>query len=459
MTGINQRLFWKLYLTLLTSLTIVAVLMGGLWWWLGPLSQERWGAFRIHIVDQLVTKQDYPAGALADTIRRLGDEIGSDISLYDVDGTLLASRGTPITAPQTSKDAGWRPNLFTRIDLPDGRAVLVRLQHFAKSRIWGIVLAILVVAGGVGLGAFPLTARLTRRLENLRAGMERWGQGDVWVRVDDRGCDEVASVARTFNTTATRLNTLLLSQKALLANASHELRSPLTRLRMAVDLWVGNPEQIRRDEIIRNLAELDQLVEEILLCSRLDHSGATIGAMDRIDLLGLAAEEAARVGATLDGEPVDIIGNETLLRRLVRNLLENGLEHGRPPVSIVISRHGDTEARIVVDDRGNGVPPEERERIFEPFYRPGGRSEAGGGWGLGLSLVRQIAEHHAGSVICDSHEGLGSRFIVTLAAESQAQPDKAQPDTPATLASINTDTVRRAARTSPDIEALKPIGS
>jgi signal transduction histidine kinase len=138
-------------------------------------------------------------------------------------------------------------------------------------------------------------------------------------------------------------------------------------------------------EIVRNLAESDQLVEEILLASRLDHAGPAAASAIPVDLLGLAAEEAARIGADATcvsdgGEPVEIDGDATLLRRLIRNLLENAAKHGRPPITIAVTRR-EAMARIVVADAGEGIAAAERERVFEPFYRPAGRSESSGGWG------------------------------------------------------------------------------
>ena len=278
---------------------------------------------------------------------------------------------------------------------------------------------VLIVVGGVGLAAFPITARLTRRLEGLRSRVERWGAGALSTRVDVVGDDEVAVVARTFNAAAERVEALLKSQKALLANASHELRSPLARLRMAIELWLDRPDPKIHEEITRNIREIDQLSEEILLASRLDHAGSTIERPAAVDLLGLAAEEAVRVDASFDVlpiglNPVEIQGDAALLRRLVRNLLENAARHGSPPVCISVERHEEA-VRIVVSDRGPGIAPSERERVFEPFYRPAGHGESSGGWGLGLSLVRQIAKGHGGRVFCDAAPGGGARFVVDLA--------------------------------------------
>src|SRR5947209_8864883 len=171
-----------------------------------------------------------------------------------------------------------------------------------------ILSMVLIAAGGVGLAAFPITARLTRRLEGLRSGVERWGEGALSLRVDVVGDDEVAVVAAAFNAAAGRIESLLSAQKSLLANASHELRSPLSRLRMAIELWLAKPGPELLAEIQRNLAESDLLVDEILLASRLDYAGPAPPSGAVVDLTGLAAEEAARfepgvASLAEDGEP------------------------------------------------------------------------------------------------------------------------------------------------------------
>jgi signal transduction histidine kinase len=417
MIVVRRRLFWKVYLTLLASLIAVAILMGLFWRVVGEASHERLGAFRIHLSDQMIPQRDEPPGALSQAVGRLGDEIGADISVYDPQGALIASRGLPIALAPPARDLlGGGPRII-RIDLSDGRAVLAHPRPPGAHPGLRFLTMMLIVAGGVALAAFPITARLTRRLEGLRSGVERWGAGALSLRLDDSGHDEVAVVAGAFNSAAARVEELLNSQKALLANASHELRSPLARLRLAVELWFAQPGAEMHAEIVRNLAEIDQLVEEILLASRLDYAGPA-ARLAPVDLLGLAAEEAARfeacVAAPPEGAgPVEIEGDAKLLRRLIRNLLENAAKHGAPPIEVAVTRSAD-KARIVVCDHGPGIAPAERERVFEPFYRPAGRAESSGGWGLGLSLVRQIARRHGGDVACEDEPGGGSRFVVEL---------------------------------------------
>ena len=289
---------------------------------------------------------------------------------------------------------------------------------------WMLGLAGLVVMAVL----FPVARRLTQRLEALQRGVQRWGEGDLSARLPEGGQDEVADLSRRFNAAAERVQSLmasqaalLQSQKSLLANASHELRSPLARIRMAVELSGTQGSPAARDEIQRSITELDQLVDEILLASRLDAREADMGTVESVDLIGLLAEECARVGAVFElpectGEVV-VPGVARLLRRAVRNLLENAVRHGRrtgrAEVVAQLSLQGG-HAVLHIDDRGPGVPPDQRERIFEPFYRLPGASEREGGVGLGLALVRQIAARHGGSVACDNREGGGARFTLRL---------------------------------------------
>jgi two-component system, OmpR family, sensor kinase len=259
--------------------------------------------------------------------------------------------------------------------------------------------------------------RLTMRLEGLRRGVERWGEGDLSTRLPVQGHDEVAFLALRFNHAAQRVENLLKANKSLLANASHELRSPLARIRMGLELMDPEPSPRSRDEITRNIGELDQLIDEILLASRLDAREADIGTFESVDLTGLVAEESARSGAEMDeaesAHAVVVPGVPKLLRRAVRNLLENGRRYSNGPVTVNLRRHGD-QAIVRVCDRGPGVPEPERERIFEPFYRLRGASEREGGVGLGLALVRSIAQRHHGSARCESNPGGGACFVLML---------------------------------------------
>ena len=293
---------------------------------------------------------------------------------------------------------------------------------------------ILVIVGlAVALGAYPIIRRLTLRLEALQRGVERWGAGDLSARVNSNGHDEVAFLAARFNNAAERIETLMNSHKALLANASHELRSPLARIRMSLELMGADAASPQRIEISRSIRELDQLIDEILLASRLDARQSDAEPFEALDLTGLAAEECARVHAELNAQfsaelvtrpgpdaashSLTVQGSPRLLRRLIRNLLENARRYSTGEVSLELSQSGtgrQAVAVITVNDRGPGVPLAQRERIFEKFYRLPGASEREGGVGLGLALVRSICERHGGTVRCEERVGGGASFVVTL---------------------------------------------
>jgi signal transduction histidine kinase len=223
--------------------------------------------------------------------------------------------------------------------------------------------------------------------------------------VQVQGKDEIAYLTAQFNESAARIEALVGAHKTLLANASHELRSPLARLRMGLELLREAPSDGLHAEMRRSIAELDQLIEEILLASRLDAANPSQRpSHEPIDMLGLLAEECASVGATLDASPDahgadPIQGDAKLLRRLVRNLLENAKRYGGQGEITAQWLTGKPHV-LRISDNGPGVPAAERERIFEPFYRSSGASEASGGVGLGLALVKTIATHHQASVRC-----------------------------------------------------------
>jgi signal transduction histidine kinase len=281
----------------------------------------------------------------------------------------------------------------------------------------GLAALLVVLFAAVAAGAWPVVRGLTRRLEALKQGVEAFGAGALHQRVAEEGRDEVASLAASFNRAAVRIEALLRSHQSLLANASHELRSPLARLKMAVamadDAAPGQRERLRQ-EINTNIAELDALVEEVLLASRLDGS-SELGAAAEVDLLALAAEEAARVDAVVQGSAGWVQGHERLLRRAVRNLLENARRYGGGDIEVTLDTRGGS-AELRVCDRGAGVPDVYRERIFEAFFRLPGHAEREGGVGLGLALVRQIAQRHGGSVRCEARAGGGSCFVLLLPA-------------------------------------------
>jgi signal transduction histidine kinase len=329
-------------------------------------------------------------------------------------GRRLAGAG-----PRTGDSAEERPRM--------GRAQAWPMMLPGLSRGAGLAVVLVVLFIAVAAGAYPVVRRLTRRLEALKSGVEHFGAGELSHRVAISGNDEVGAVAASFNVAAARIEALVQSHRSLLANASHELRSPLARMKMAVSMLdkagPAQREQLKR-EIDTNVAELDALVEEVLLASRLDAASETLPS-ERVDLLAVAAEEAARVDAVVEtSSSVFVVGDQRLLHRALRNLLENARRYGGGEVTVLlgsVAAAAESRVEIRVCDRGPGVPAAMRERIFEPFFRLPGHAEQAGGVGLGLALVKQIAERHGGSVHCEAREGGGSCFVIELPAAPGAR--------------------------------------
>jgi signal transduction histidine kinase len=184
---------------------------------------------------------------------------------------------------------------------------------------------------------------------------------------------------------------------------------------MGLEMLGGSVNASARDEVARNIGELDQLIEEILLASRLDAREADLGTVESIDLAGLCAEECARIQAGMDAHGVALVapGVAKLLRRAVRNLLENARKHAQGHVTLSLRQEQDFALIQVIDD-GPGVPLKHQERIFEPFYRLPGASERDGGVGLGLALVKSIAQRHGGSVLCRTPLEGGACFEIRI---------------------------------------------
>lgn len=418
-----RKLYVRIYFAVLASLAVFALAAGLLWRAFGedgPWSQ----AYEVAatLAQNALPPASAPKTEQQAAIEKLAANLRADIALFAPDRSLLAAVGASLSAPEAGRERGgwihrWGGPAWV-VRLPDGRWLEARASRDHWHAPYGLFLVLALLALAVGVGAYPVVRRLTSRLERLQAGVESLGAGELSARVKVEGSDEVARLAESFNRAAGRIEELVGAHKTLLANASHELRTPLARIRMAVELMKESAEPVRKAGLEQDIAELDALIEEILLASRLD-ALKQLEADEDVDLLALAAEECARYeNAELDGEPVTVSGDPRLLRRMLRNLLENAKRHGAPPIKVRVSRAG-YGAEIAVCDHGAGVPEAERERVFDPFYRHTGVEEITGA-GLGLALVRQIARRHGGEARCAPQNGRGSCFIVVLPATARS---------------------------------------
>jgi two-component system, OmpR family, sensor kinase len=415
-----NRLYVRIWLAVIVMVLLLTLLFG--WLWRENADRQRAERAAEQPLREMVVRDARGEIIAKSSTRPGGGGRGLDFELVMPDGTQWFAQVPPPPRAQGGSAA-----------LPRWMESNVQRNPGFMFLLWG------VLAVAVGLGSYPVVRRLTQRLESLQRGVERWGTGDLRARVNEDGADEVAFLGQRFNAAADRIEALVLSHKSLLANASHELRSPLARIRMGIELMSQTPSTASasaafpstalKTELARNISELDALIDEILLSSRLDaaqHSGnVDVGSVETVDMVALVAEECARLQVALDvpqdgrASSLQIRGVPRLLRRMVRNLLENAKRYGGSDVqAMVCASSAPGVVEIHVSDSGPGVPVAERERIFEPFYRSSLASESGGGVGLGLSLVRSIAQTHGGSVVCLGRDGPGASFVVRLAGKS-----------------------------------------
>ncbi|NNE23830.1 MAG: HAMP domain-containing histidine kinase [Rhizobiales bacterium] len=415
---LKRRLRLQIYATIIASLITVVVLTALLWNLFNIDNRDR-DVFQI--AGRLVALTLAPANAPVDrqraAIERLGSELNVNITLFDRNRKLVAANGPPSLppAPSVERSRSYRVHgdPFWALRLDDGRWLVASLAGRSNHRpLLNLALLLGSVALGVGLVSYPFVRRLTGRLERLQAGVQRIGSGDLTARVDVEGRDEIAQLATSFNEAAGKIEKLVGAHRLLLANASHELRTPLSRIRLGIEFLQHKPGPDRTAALQQDIAELDELIDEILLMSRLD-ARSSADLSQEIDLVALVAEECARyAGCTLTGTSPAIPGDVRLLHRLVRNLLDNAVKYGAPPVTADLS-HTQTEAILTISDTGQGIPEGLRDKVFQPFYRAPDKQNIKG-YGLGLALVRQIAEAHGGSAIIVPADEAKSAIRVTL---------------------------------------------
>ena len=410
----GRHLYLKIYGAFLgiSALCILAAGMGV------HLFHDRGGAVppHLHEVAEVFVESlpDDPAQA-EQALRERTEQLELVAALFDDQRREIMSSG-PCPRPKDRVDDHWvhrKGGPFLAVHLRDGRWLVGSTERTGKGGA-SILLLLIPLAGLAAACTYPLARGITRRMENLRRGVDELGAGDLSARVEVCGRDEVAALATSFNQAADRIEALVTSQRHMLASASHELRSPLARLRLSVELLREAEDGEVRDEhlaeAVRNIGELDRLIEDLLLVGRLEARAEPV--REPVELLALAAEEGSRVDAEVGGAEAIVAGDEALLRILLRNLLENADRHGAPPIRVDVTADGG-RVLVTVTDAGSGVSEADRERIFEPFQRPAGEAEEDReGAGLGLSLVRRIAENHGGSARYEP--GDTGRFVVDL---------------------------------------------
>ena len=255
-----------------------------------------------------------------------------------------------------------------------------------------------------------LAVYVTAPLRRMSRSMDRIAAGDLEHRVPVRGNDEGAAMGRSFNAMAERVRGMIVGQKELMAGVSHELRSPLTRMKVSLELLrEGKGAAERIADLEADVDALDAQVEELLLASRIDLGSVPL-ALELLDLAEVAqeawrrvAEQAGAQGTTLQIRCPDdarqLLADRSLVVRLLGNLFENSVRYAGPGTVTVSSERRADRLHITVTDEAPGVEEADLERLFEPFFRADrSRSRKTGAGGLGLMIVRRAVEAHGGSV-------------------------------------------------------------
>jgi signal transduction histidine kinase len=325
-----------------------------------------------------------------------------------------------------------------------GRSVIVAAAspRFAIERDTAAVTRSLAIgfpalAATVGVLTWILVGRALGPVERIRSEVEEITARTLDRRVaEPETTDEVGRLARTMNRMLGRLETSARRQREFVSDASHELRSPLSSVRAELEVALRSPNGAAWPEVAAGVLEeharLERLVEDLLALARSDES--RYGPTAEVDLDHVVHQETRRLRDapidTRDVAPVRLQGSARDLARLVGNLLENAARHARRRIAVELS-HMDGVAVLAVEDDGPGIPPEDRDRVFERFTRlDEGRTRDSGGVGLGLALVRSIAHHHGGTVHVEEGASHGARFVVSLPMAAASAPDRPRDEMP-----------------------------
>ncbi|MEW6120834.1 MAG: ATP-binding protein [Pseudomonadota bacterium] len=285
---------------------------------------------------------------------------------------------------------------------------------------WGALTLLLAFAGG-----WAVVKRINRPLREAADVAARVGRGDFTGRLDEHGPTELAALARAFNRMSTDLGTQEADRTLLLAGLSHDLRTPLTRLRLAVEMQVGDAKE--REAMIRDMDDMDTLSRQFAEFAR-----SEVEAASPVDLDALCHELAA--GFAARGLPVTVrgtLGTSTLpalgLVRSLSNLLENAHRYGQPPVTLELERTADA-LRFCIVDQGAGLADAELETAKRPFWRGNAARTGAQGTGLGLAIVERYARQTGGRLdLSNRNPGLAACLSLPLAGPACPAPPPPQP--------------------------------
>jgi signal transduction histidine kinase len=352
--------------------------------------------------------------------RSIADDLDVSVILSGADRRPIATFGPPCRSSVATAAVVRDGITLGHIDACAGPE---RAGSGGRGGFW-LITPLVLLGGALWAASGAIARRISRPLGDLARVAQEIGSGNLAsrVRLDCQLHGEVGVVGEAINDMAARIERQMADQRELLAAVSHELRTPLARLRLLTEIArdAGVTEKTL-DEVDREVMEIDALVGDLLASSRIDFAAMTLHA--------LGAEEAARralerAGEGQGGEKLEIASpsvrieaDATLLGRALANLIDNAKKHGGGVLCMRVVRRGD-RAAFEVDDAGEGFLEGEEDRVFEPFYHRGEGGREAGSLGLGLALVKRIAEAHRGRVYAINRPGGGARVGIELPAIS-----------------------------------------
>ena len=398
--------------------------------------------------------RDHPDHAEAVRAWLMSEYRMASFSVFAADGTPITSSVPPAEEDVSLADVDWEeprtlPSGATVVPLSDSDGnrfyAVVSDNAPAELRAWldaedysfFLLIAVVFITISMVLGY-----RIVRPVEQMTRAARAIAAGSLHQRSGVVRGDEIGELARAFDTMASRNTQLLLAQQTLLAQVGHELRTPLARIGVALDIArerVAHADAPQLHDVDRDLDEMARLISDILAVSRLETAqmqgvlGATL-QIEEVQLDALVDEVVRRFSTAFPDrrispcmiEPGEILGDRTLLGRVLWNLLENAHRYSPLDQSIALRTFVETQRVVwLVEDRGEGIDPGLSARVFEPFFQ--GRTAGGattGGFGLGLSLCRRVIDAHGGTIALENRTGGGLCARVTLPlappAEDQA---------------------------------------
>lgn len=377
------------------------------------------------------------AGTIPEVLEGSGDE-ESFAYVVDASGEIIAATSGAVTVDiarpksqpaSTTVEIGADAAPFRVRTQPHGDLTIVvatpldDVDESVTALTRSLLIAVPVATALLAWAIWLLVGRALRPVERIRARVAEISASSLDQRVPEPAThDEIARLAQTMNAMLARLEATAARQRRFVSDASHELRSPLTRIRTALEVDLVHPEtadlRATHHDALADAGTLQRLIDDLLLLARIDEAVPANRVL--LDLDDIVLDEVRGRGPTeltVDVSRVSaaqVIGDAGQLTRVVRNLLDNALRHGSSRIDIELAE-GDDSAVLTVTDDGPGVPAELRERIFERFARADDAREAStGGTGLGLAIARELVQLHGGSLVLDADHVGGASFVVRL---------------------------------------------